>query len=85
MTKGRSSSSKRTQKVCTRFRWFLTYLIDDERVFLIDESLQFGFGDSSSDALFNWSDLSGDEGDSWEFISSRVGTTIKKWLIAGCS
>jgi hypothetical protein len=45
---------------------------DDERVFLIDEGLEFRFGSLDGDATCAWKDLSGDEGDLWEFVSSRV-------------
>lgn len=45
---------------------------DDERVFLIDEALEFRFGSLDGDATCAWNDLSGDEGDLWEFVSSRV-------------
>lgn len=45
---------------------------DDERVFLIDESLEFRFGTLDGDGTCSWRDLSGDEGDLWEFVSSKV-------------
>ena len=45
---------------------------DDERSFLIDEALQFRFGSLDGDATCAWRDLSGDDGDLWEFVSSRV-------------
>lgn len=45
---------------------------DDERVFLIDQSLQFRFGTLDGDATCSWKDLSGEEGDLWEFVSSKV-------------
>jgi hypothetical protein len=45
---------------------------DDERVFLIDEALEFRFGSLDGDATCAWNDLSGDDGDLWEFVSSRV-------------
>lgn len=45
---------------------------DDERVFLIDQALGFRFGSLDGDATFAWSDLSGDEGDLWEFIANKV-------------
>jgi len=41
-------------------------------VFLIDEALEFRFGSLDGDATCAWKDLSGDEGDLWEFVSSRV-------------
>lgn len=44
---------------------------DDERVFLIDQSLQFRFGTLDGDATCSWKDLSGEEGDLWEFVSSK--------------
>lgn len=45
---------------------------DDERVYLIDESLEFRFGSLDGDATCAWKDLSGDDGDLWEFVSSKV-------------
>lgn len=45
---------------------------DDERVFLIDEGLGFRFGNLDGDSTCAWNDLSGDEGDLWEFVSSKV-------------
>jgi hypothetical protein len=53
-------------------RVVLTNLADDERVFLIDEALEFRFGSLDGDATCAWNDLSGDDGDLWEFVSSRV-------------
>ncbi|KAK8854741.1 hypothetical protein IAR55_003480 [Kwoniella newhampshirensis] len=44
---------------------------DDERVFLIDQALEFRFGSLDGDATCSWRDLSGDEGDLWEFVSSK--------------
>ncbi|WWD19113.1 hypothetical protein CI109_103571 [Kwoniella shandongensis] len=44
---------------------------DDERVFLIDQALEFRFGSLDGDATCAWNDLSGDEGDLWEFVSSK--------------
>ncbi|WVO23090.1 uncharacterized protein IAS62_004435 [Cryptococcus decagattii] len=44
---------------------------DDERVFLIDQGLQFRFGTLDGDATCSWKDLSGEEGDRWEFVSSK--------------
>ncbi|WWD02638.1 hypothetical protein V865_000678 [Kwoniella europaea PYCC6329] len=44
---------------------------DDERVFLIDQALEFRFGTLDGDATCAWRDLSGDEGDLWEFVSSK--------------
>jgi hypothetical protein len=46
---------------------------DDERVFLIDQALEFRFGSLDGYATFSWADLSGDEGDLWEFVCSKVG------------
>lgn len=45
---------------------------DDERSFLIDEQLEFRFGSLDGDATCAWRDLSGDDDDLWEFVSSRV-------------
>ncbi|XAO25637.1 hypothetical protein I312_104465 [Cryptococcus bacillisporus CA1280] len=45
---------------------------DDERVFLIDQGLQFRFGTLDGDATCSWKDLSGEEGDRWEFVSSKA-------------
>lgn len=45
---------------------------DDERVFLIDHTLAFRFGILDGDATCSWKDLSGDEGDLWEFVSSKT-------------
>lgn len=47
-------------------------IADDERSFLIDEQLEFRFGSLDGDATCAWRDLSGDDGDLWEFVSSRV-------------
>ncbi|OCF37982.1 cytoplasmic protein [Kwoniella heveanensis CBS 569] len=44
---------------------------DDERVFLIDQSLDFRFGTLDGDATCAWRDMSGDEGDLWEFVSNK--------------
>ncbi|WVW85564.1 hypothetical protein I302_107602 [Kwoniella bestiolae CBS 10118] len=44
---------------------------DDERVFLIDQALEFRFGTLDGDATCAWRDLSGDDGDLWEFVSSK--------------
>ncbi|WVR07534.1 hypothetical protein IAU60_004576 [Kwoniella sp. DSM 27419] len=44
---------------------------DDERVFLVDQALDFRFGNLDGDATCAWRDLSGDEGDLWEFVSSK--------------
>lgn len=51
-------------------------LADDERVFLIDEALEFRFGSLDGDATFAWRDMSGDDGDLWEFVSSKVRSFI---------
>lgn len=53
---------------------------DDERVFLIDEALEFRFGSLDGDATCAWNDLNGDDGDLWEFVSSRVS---KRCQVAG--
>ena len=45
---------------------------DDERSFLIDESLAFRFGILEGNSTCAWRDLSGDDGDLWEFVSSTV-------------
>lgn len=45
---------------------------DDERVFLIDEALEFRFGSLDGDPTCSWRDVSGDEGDLWEFVTSKV-------------
>ncbi|ORX38466.1 cytoplasm protein, partial [Kockovaella imperatae] len=45
---------------------------DDERVFLLDESLGFRFGSLEGHSTCSWSDLSGDEGDLWEFVSAQT-------------
>ncbi|KAL7422730.1 Vacuolar import and degradation protein 27 [Cryptotrichosporon argae] len=45
---------------------------DDERAFLIDQALAFRFGQLDGDATFAWRDLSGDEGDLWEFVCSKT-------------
>lgn len=50
---------------------------DDERVFLIDQALGFRFGSLDGDATFAWRDLSGDEGDLWEFIANKVRAHAK--------
>lgn len=50
----------------------LTTAADDERVFLIDQALGFRFGSLDGAATFAWSDISGDEGDLWEFIANTV-------------
>nr|ODO02222.1 cytoplasmic protein [Cryptococcus depauperatus CBS 7855] len=44
---------------------------DDERVFLIDQALQFRFGSLDGDPTCSWKDLSGEDGDLWEFVSSK--------------
>ncbi|GMK58006.1 hypothetical protein CspeluHIS016_0500380 [Cutaneotrichosporon spelunceum] len=44
---------------------------DQERVFLIDEALGFRFGSLDGDAIVAWRDMSGDEGDLWEFIANK--------------
>ncbi|ODN78680.1 hypothetical protein L202_04263 [Cryptococcus amylolentus CBS 6039] len=44
---------------------------DDERVFLVDEALQFRFGALDGDPSCSWNDLSGEDGDLWEFVSSK--------------
>lgn len=59
---------------CTR-PWssiVLTSIADDERVFLIDQSLSFSFGSLDGDSTFSWKDMNGDEGDMWEFVSGRT-------------
>ena len=48
------------------------FAADDERVFLIDETLKFRFGTLDGDPACSWNDQSGDEGDLWEFVSSKV-------------
>lgn len=53
-------------------------LADDERVFLIDQSLQFRFGTLDGDATCSWKDLSGEEGDLWEFVSSKVCARLQQ-------
>lgn len=45
---------------------------EDERVFLIDEALGFRFGSLDGDSTCAWRDLTGDEGDLWEFVSSKA-------------
>lgn len=42
-------------------------------MFLIDDSLAFRFGALDGDATCAWKDVSGDDGDRWEFVSGRVG------------
>ncbi|ORY35530.1 cytoplasm protein [Naematelia encephala] len=44
---------------------------DDERVFLIDDSLGFRFSTIDGAATCSWNDLSGDDGDLWEFVSGK--------------
>ena len=56
----------------------LTPSADDERVFLVDEALGFRFGQLDGDATCAWKDLSGDEGDLWEFVSSKVSVAATK-------
>lgn len=57
----------------------LTSPADDERVFLIDQALGFRFGSLDGDATFAWRDLSGDDGDLWEFVSNKtVGNATSK-------
>lgn len=51
---------------------------DDERVFLIDQGLQFRFGTLDGDATCSWKDLSGEEGDRWEFVSSKVCARLRQ-------
>jgi hypothetical protein len=41
-------------------------------VFLIDEALGFRFGSLDGDPTCSWKDISGDEGDMWEFVTSKV-------------
>lgn len=57
---------------------------DDERVFLIDQALGFRFGSLDGDATFAWRDLSGDEGDLWEFIANKVRPSRRVSLISDC-
>jgi hypothetical protein len=57
---------------------------DDERVFLIDHALGFRFGALDGDATFAWRDLSGDEGDLWEFIANKVRAPRGPSLISEC-
>lgn len=45
---------------------------DDDRVFLIDQALAFNFGSLDGDSTFAWKDMSGDDGDMWEFVSSKT-------------
>lgn len=48
-------------------------------MFLIDEALGFRFGSLDGDATFAWRDLSGDDGDLWEFVSNKsVGNATSK-------
>jgi hypothetical protein len=56
----------------------MAFLADDERVFLIDHTLAFRFGILDGDATCSWKDLSGDEGDLWEFVSSKVSAAVTK-------
>lgn len=58
----------------------LISIADDERVFLLDEALQFRFGQLDGDATCAWKDLSGDEGDLWEFVSSKVSKSCRQEL-----
>ncbi|WOO85774.1 Vacuolar import and degradation protein 27 [Vanrija pseudolonga] len=52
---------------------------DDERVFLIDQALNFRFGSVDGESTFSWRDLSGDEGDLWEFVCNKaVGAPTSK-------
>ena len=51
---------------------YVDLVADDERVFLVDESLAFRFGSLDGDITTAWKDISGDEGDLWEFVSSKV-------------
>nr|XP_019011523.1 cytoplasmic protein [Kwoniella pini CBS 10737]OCF50304.1 cytoplasmic protein [Kwoniella pini CBS 10737] len=53
---------------------------DDERVFLIDHALGFRFGTLDGDSTCAWRDLSGDDGDLWEFVSSRSVTKATNGL-----
>lgn len=70
--KGRSNFSRKTPRVGTA-RWFvLIPPADDERVVLIDQALEFRFGSLDGHATFAWADLSGDDGDLWEFVCSKV-------------
>ena len=59
----------------------LIIVADDERVFLIDEALEFRFGSLDGDATCAWNDLSGDDGDLWEFVSSRVSLYLSWYRV----
>ena len=44
----------------------------------MDETLGFRFGSLDGDATCAWKDLSGDEGDLWEFVSSKVRIRVRR-------
>lgn len=43
---------------------------DDERTFLVDEAIQIGYYGSKDRPIISWLDLSGDDGDRYEFVCS---------------
>ncbi|WWC71515.1 uncharacterized protein I206_105473 [Kwoniella pini CBS 10737] len=57
---------------------------DDERVFLIDHALGFRFGTLDGDSTCAWRDLSGDDGDLWEFVSSRATNGLFELTLLHC-
>lgn len=75
MKRGKSSFLKKMRRVNLKSSiqdTTNTSTADDERVFLVDETLAFRFSTIDGDATCGWKDLSGDDGDLWEFVSSKV-------------
>ena len=44
-------------------------IASDEKSFLIDEALEFQAGEYDTAPTFSWKDLSGEPGDSYEFVA----------------
>lgn len=69
-----SRLSKRTMNVRHPFFRALReilkpFIADDERVFLLDETIQFRSSTFESTPSFQWADIDGDEGDLFEFVA----------------
>ncbi len=49
---------------------------EDERLFLLDQAIQFRSGLLDDDVAFSWVDVSGDPSERWEFVCA--GETVPK-------
>lgn len=56
------------------------HLADDEKVFLIDQEIQFRTGMFERDRTFAWRDLEGDPGDLFEFVAHDINASTSTFF-----